>query len=75
MICCDTTCHLFKNEVFALSKAISKLGEFNLRHGDVSISYKLPIPNKNASILGHVNNLNNQNKTVFKRLEGELLHL
>jgi len=63
---------LFKNEVFALSKAISKLGEFDLRHGDVSIKYKLPITNKNAAILGYVTNINNQNKTVFKRLEGEL---
>ena len=63
---------LFKNEVFALSKAISKLGEFDLRHGDVSIKYKLPITNKNAAILGYVTNLNNQNKAVFKRLEGEL---
>ena len=63
---------LFKNEVFALSKAISKLGEFDLRHGDVSIKYKLPITNKNAAILGYVTNINNYNNTVFKRLEGEL---
>ena len=72
MIINGQTLDLFKNEVFALSKAISKLGEFDLRHGDVSIKYKLPITNKNAAILGYVTNLNNHNKTVFKRLEGEL---
>ena len=72
MIINGQTLDLFKNEVFALSKAISKLGEFDLRHGDVSIKYKLPITNKNASILGYVTNLNNYNKSVFNRLEGEL---
>ena len=29
---------LFKDEVFAISKSVSKVGQFDLRFGDVSIS-------------------------------------
>ena len=63
---------LFKNEVFAVSKAVSKLGEFDLRHGDVSIKYKVPTTNKNISIFGYLSNLNNYNNNAFKRFSGEL---
>ena len=64
---------LFKNEPFAISKAISKVGEFDLRHGDVSISYKLPVTNKNIAIFGYISQLNNYNINAFKRFEGQLI--
>ena len=64
---------LFKNEVFAISKAVSKLGEFNLRHGDVSISFKLPATALNASIFGYLTSLNNYNLDAFKRFEGSII--
>jgi hypothetical protein len=64
---------LFKEEVFAVSKAISKLGEFDLRHGDVSISYKIPTTNKNIATFGYLSNLNNYNLDAFRRYEGQLI--
>ena len=63
---------LFKSEVFAVSKAVSKLGEFNLRHGDVSINFSIPATSKNNTIFKNISDLNNFNKNAFKRFEGYL---
>jgi len=63
---------LFKEEVFALSKAVSKLGEFDLRHGDVSVNFSVPATAKNVSVFGNLFNLNNFNKTAFNRFDGVL---
>jgi len=63
---------LFKKETFAISKAISKLGDFDLRHGDVSISFKVPSTAKNVAILGYLSSLNNYNLAAFKRFDGEI---
>lgn len=64
---------LFKSEVFAVSKAVSKLGEFNLRHGDVSINFSVPSTAKNVTIFGHLSDLNNFNKNAFRRFDGQLI--
>ena len=64
---------LFKSEVFAVSKAVSKLGEFDLRHGDVSINFNVPSTAKNVATFGNISDLNNFNKNAFKRFEGELI--
>ena len=63
---------LFKKETFAISKAVSKLGEFDLRHGDVSISFKVPSTGKNVAMLGYLSSLNNYNLAAFKRFNGEI---
>ncbi len=64
---------LFKDEVFAISKAVSKIGEINLRHGDVSVSFKVPATAKNNEIFRYLYNLNNNNLGAFKRFEGTVL--
>ena len=64
---------LFKKETFAISKAVSKLGEFNLRHGDVSISFKVPSTSKNVAILGYLSNVNDYNLSAFNRFNGEII--
>ena len=64
---------LFKNEVFAISKAVSKIGDINLRHGDVSINFKVPATAKNNQIFRYLYNLNNNNLGAFKRFEGVVL--
>lgn len=63
---------LFKNEVFAISKAVSKVGQFDLRFGDVSVSFNVPSTSKNNRIFRYLSNLNNQNIGAFKRFEGEI---
>ena len=63
---------LFKSEVFAISKAVSKVGQFDLRFGDVSISFSVPSTSKNNRIFRYLSNLNNQNLGAFKRFEGEI---
>ena len=64
---------LFKNEVFAISKSIAKIGDINLRHGDVSINFKVPSTAKNNLIFRYISNLNNNNIGAFKRFEGVVL--
>ena len=64
---------LFKSEIFAVSKAVSKLGEFNLRHGDVSINFNVPSTAKNVATFGNISDLNNFNKNAFRRFDGELI--
>ena len=64
---------LFKNEVFAISKSIAKIGDINLRHGDVSINFKVPATAKNNLIFRYISNLNNNNIGAFKRFEGVVL--
>ena len=64
---------LFKNEVFAITKAVAKIGDINLRHGDVSINFKVPATAKNNLIFRYIANLNNNNIGAFKRFEGVVL--
>ena len=64
---------LFKNEVFAITKAVAKIGDINLRHGDVSVSFKVPSTSKNNLIFRYIANLNNNNTGAFKRFEGSVL--
>jgi hypothetical protein len=63
---------LFKSEVFAISKSISKIGQFDLRFGDVSISFNIPLTSKNNRIFRYLSNLNHDNIGAFKRFEGEI---
>ena len=63
---------LFKNEEFAISKAVSKVGQFDLRFGDVSIGFNVPLTAKNNRIFRYISNLNNKNIGAFKRFEGEI---
>jgi hypothetical protein len=63
---------LFKNEEFAISKAVSKIGQFDLRFGDVSISFNVPLTAKNNRIFRYISNLNNSNIGAFKRFDGEI---
>ena len=64
---------LFKDEVFAISKAVSKIGDLNLRNGDVSINFKVPATAKNNEIFRYLYNLNNNNLGAFKRFDGVVL--
>jgi len=64
---------LFKDEVFAISKAVSKIGDLNLRNGDVSINFKVPATANNNEIFRYLYNLNNNNLGAFKRFEGVVL--
>ena len=64
---------LFKDEVFAISKAVSKIGDINLRFGDVSINFKVPATAKNNKIFRYIYNLNNNNLGAFKRFNGTVL--
>jgi len=63
---------LFKDEVFAISKAVSKVGQFDLRFGDVSIGFNVPLTAKNNAIFRYISNLNNDNLGAFKRFEGQI---
>ena len=63
---------LFKSEEFAISKAVSKVGQFDLRFGDVSIGFNIPLTAKNNRIFRYISNLNNKNIGSFKRFEGEI---
>ena len=63
---------LFKDEVFAISKSVSKVGQFDLRFGDVSISFNVPLTAKNNKVFRYISNLNNNNIGAFKRFEGEI---
>ena len=63
---------LFKSEEFAISKAVSKVGQFDLRFGDVSIGFNVPLTAKNNRIFRYISNLNNKNIGAFKRFEGEI---
>lgn len=64
---------LFKNEVFAITKAVAKIGDINLRHGDVSVNFKVPATAKNNLIFRYIANLNNNNLGAFQRFEGVVL--
>lgn len=63
---------LFKSEEFAISKAVSKVGQFDLRFGDVSIGFNVPLTAKNNRIFRYISNLNNENIGAFKRFEGQI---
>jgi hypothetical protein len=43
---------------FAVTKQISKIGEIDLRHGDYSTGFKVPLTANNARILRYVSELN-----------------
>ena len=63
---------LFKDEVFAISKTVSKIGQFDLRFGDVSIGFNVPLTSKNNRIFRYLSNLNHDNIGAFRRFEGEI---
>lgn len=48
----------FEGGEFAVSKQISKIGELDLRHGDVSTNFKVPLTAKNARILRYTPQIN-----------------
>ncbi len=64
----------FKLENFAISKAISKIGEIDLRHGDRSTSFDVPLTAKNIKILRYTPELNNYTTVNnFDRYNGQLI--
>ena len=64
----------FTEEEFAVTKAISKIGEIDLRHGDFSTSFKVPLTARNIAILRYTPELNNLSKLDnFKRYNGALV--
>ena len=63
----------FDKEDFAVTKQISKIGEINLRHGDFSTSFKVPLTTNNTRILRYTTQLNNASNTNnFDKYEGTL---
>lgn len=59
---------------FAITKAVSKIGEINLRHGDRSTSFKVPLTAKNTRILNYITNLStNKASSAFKKIVGRLV--
>lgn len=59
---------------FAITKAISKIGEINLRHGDRSTSFKVPLTANNTRILNYVTDLGSSTTNEsFQRLEGKII--
>ena len=64
----------FDKAEFAVTKAISKIGEIDLRHGDRSTNFKVPLTANNARILRYTPNLNNYNSVNnFARYNGQLI--
>ncbi len=65
---------LFNNKKdFAVTKQVSKIGEINLRHGDFSTSFKVPLTANNARILRYVPELNHYTDVdSFDRFDGQL---
>ena len=64
----------FKLENFAISKAISKIGEIDLRHGDRSTSFDVPLTAKNIKILRYTPELNNYTTVNnFDAYDGQLI--
>ena len=64
----------FKKEPFAITKAISKIGNVGARHGDRSTNFSVPLTDKNASILRYVPELNNvSDVNNFDRYSGQLI--
>ncbi len=64
----------FKLENFAISKAISKIGEIDLRHGDRSTSFDVPLTANNIRILRYTPELNNYTTVNnFDAYDGQLI--
>lgn len=62
------------NSSFAITKAVSKVGEINLRHGDRSTGFKVPLTSKNTRILNYITELSSAtSKDVFKKITGQLI--
>ena len=63
-----------KDSSFAISKAVSKVGEINLRHGDRSTGFKVPLTDKNTKLLNYVTILNSSTTNdSFKKVIGQLV--
>ena len=63
-----------KDSSFAISKAISKVGEINLRHGDRSTGFKVPLTSKNTKLLNYITILNSSTTNdSFKKIIGQLV--
>ena len=64
----------FDNDSFAISKAISKIGEINLRHGDRSTGFKVKWTSKNIKLLNYITILNSANNSdSFKKILGQIV--
>ena len=63
-----------KKESFAISKAISKIGEINLRHGDRSTGFKVPLTAKNTRLLNYSTILSSStNNQTFTKVFGQVV--
>jgi len=63
-----------KKESFAISKAISKIGEINLRHGDRSTGFKVPLTAKNTRLLNYSTILSSStNNQTFTKIFGQVV--
>lgn len=62
------------NSSFAITKAVSKIGEINLRHGDRSTGFKVPLTAKNTKLLNYVTIINSSTSNQsFQRIQGKLV--
>tara|TARA_R110002012_G_scaffold302953_1_gene504467 strand:- start:428 stop:2560 length:2133 start_codon:yes stop_codon:yes gene_type:complete len=59
-----------KKTKFAISKAVAKLGELNSRHGDLSVSFSIPVTSENNITLGRIASLQNLSLNYTKKFEG-----
>lgn len=63
----------FDKAEFALTKQISKIGEIDLRHGDFSTSFKVPLTANNIRILRYTTQLNNASSlNNFDKYNGQI---
>lgn len=64
----------FEDETFAISKAISKIGEIDARHGDVSTNFKIPLTAYNAKLLRYLPELKAVNGVdSFSKYNGQIV--
>ena len=59
---------------FAITKAVSKVGEINLRHGDRSTGFKVPLTAKNTKLLNYTTVLSSATTDKsFKKIFGKII--
>ena len=61
------------SKAFAISKAISKIGEIGKRHGDRSTGFKIPLTAKNIRILKFSTEINNAVNESGKKFIGQVV--
>lgn len=57
---------------FAVSKAVSKIGDLQKRHGDFSVNMSVPLTAKNSKYFGGLFNLNREASPSFERFSARL---